>query len=105
MQPQHQWLTGTVDDTKARARLREFDLGPHLHHIKSPVFICHGAEDTIVSPQAAEKTFNSLVSLDNKSKTLRYFTKEENAGWHCQVNNPTESYPVMFDWVIDQLTR
>lgn len=105
IQPQLQWVTGTFDDAKARTCLKEFDLGPHLHRIKCPAFICHGTEDFLVNPKAAEKTFNGLVNVNKRSKKLRYFTAEENAGWHVQVNNPTESYPVMFDWVIDQLTR
>ena len=105
IRPHLQWVTGTFNDGKARTLLQEFDLGPHLHRIKSPVFVCHGTEDFLVNPTAAEKTFNGLINVSDQNKKLRYFTAEENAGMHVQLNNPTEGYPVVFDWVIDQLTR
>lgn len=98
-----QWVTGTFDDQKARTRLKEFDLGPHLRHIRTPVFIGHGTEDSLTNPAGAEKTLKGLVNVDPRYKRIRYFTAEENAGAHVQVDNPTEAWPEMYDWVLDQV--
>lgn len=105
IRPHLQWVTGTFDDQKARTRLQEFDLAPHLERITMPVFIGHGEDDFLTSPAGAEKTFKGLVKVADEDKTLRIYTREENASAHVQVDNPTEAWPEMQDWVRDRLTK
>ncbi|HKY82331.1 MAG TPA: alpha/beta fold hydrolase [Sphingobium sp.] len=100
-----QWVTGTFDDQKARERLDAFDVGPHLHRIRMPVLIGHGDADVLTNPNGASKVFAGLANVPEGDKTLRVFSARENAGAHNQVDNPTEAWPVLMDWVLDQLQR
>jgi pimeloyl-ACP methyl ester carboxylesterase len=101
IQPQLQWVTGTFDDAKAPAMLREFDLGAHLPRVQVPVYICHGTQDELVDPEAANKTLAALTNVQDK--TLRWWDAEQTGSLHCQVDNPTQAYPELYDWVVDHL--
>lgn len=98
--PQVQWFTGTFDDARCRKVLTDFDLAPHLHLVQNPVYICHGTEDTLVRPAAAQRTYDGIT---NAEKLLRWWAPEETGSSHANVDNPTEAYPELADWVVDRL--
>ena len=104
IRPQLQWITGTFDDEKARERLKEFDLGPHLANVKSAILVAHGDDDVLVNPSAPRKTFERLP--DGIDKELRIWTGDEPLGGsiHCNLDNPTQAYPFLIDWVVDRIT-
>lgn len=97
---QVQWFTGTFDDAKAREALKAFDLGPHLDKVTRPTYICHGTEDVLVQPRAAEKTFAGITGAEKK---LQWWGPEETGSLHANVDNPSEAYPALADWVVDHL--
>jgi dipeptidyl aminopeptidase/acylaminoacyl peptidase len=101
IRPQLQWITGTFEDGPARARLREFDLGPHLHRVRRPIYVMHGAGDPVVSPEAATKT---AAALPDDVKTVRIWTSDGLGGSiHCGLDNPMQVFPALCDWVGDHL--
>lgn len=97
---QVQWFTGTFDDEKAREVLVGFDLGPHLERVRQPVYICHGTQDELVQPAAAQKTHDGITGAP---RVLRWWGPEETGSSHANVDNPTEAYPELMDWVVDRL--
>jgi dipeptidyl aminopeptidase/acylaminoacyl peptidase len=102
IRPQLQWITGTFDDAKARAVLREFDLRDHLPRVKGPIYVSHGADDVLVRPKAAENTVEHLTAAD---KTVHIWTDDNPLGGaiHCSLDNPTQAYPEIADWMVEQL--
>jgi dipeptidyl aminopeptidase/acylaminoacyl peptidase len=100
IRPQVQWFTGAFEDGRARELLREFDLGPHLDKVTRPTYICHGTEDVLVQPRAAEKTYQGITGAE---KELRWWGPEETGSLHANVDNPSEAYPALADWVVDHL--
>src|SRR5439155_11897856 len=101
IRPRLQWVTGTLDDAKARERLREFDLAGHAGRISHPVFVTHGEDDLIVDPAAARKMFDALTVAD---RTLRTWPAGGLGGsTHCSIDNPTQAYPELVDWVVEKL--
>jgi len=101
IQPQLQWITGTFDHEAARAQLKEFDLGDHLGKVKTPIYVTHGADDVIVSPEASRKTWDALTVDD---KELKIWEEDEIGGSiHCSLDNPTQAYPEIADWMRNRL--
>jgi dipeptidyl aminopeptidase/acylaminoacyl peptidase len=102
IRPQLEWITGTFGEEAARERLKEFDLGDHVGKIQTPIYVTHGAQDVIISPEAAKKTWERLTVED---KTLRIWEEEDIGGAiHCSLDNPTQAYPEIADWLADRLT-
>jgi dienelactone hydrolase len=97
---QVQWFTGTFDDAKCREVIEEFDLGPHLERARNPVYICHGTEDVLVRPESAQRTYDGIT---NAERELRWWTPEETGSLHANVDNPSEAYPELADWMVDHL--
>ena len=101
IQPQMQWIIGTFEDDAARARFKEFDLSDHLGNVKTPIYVTHGADDVIVSPAAAQKTWDALT-LDDK--TLNIWEEGDTGGSiHCSLDNPTQAYTAIADWIRNRL--
>ncbi|MGI9557206.1 MAG: alpha/beta hydrolase family protein [Solirubrobacterales bacterium] len=104
IQPQLQWITGTFEDEPAREALKEFDLGDHLGNVQSPIYVTHGADDVLVAPAAAQKTWDALTVED---KTLKIWDEAENeigGSIHCSLDNPTQAYTEIADWLRSRLT-
>jgi dienelactone hydrolase len=101
IRPRLQWVTGTFDDAAARERLQAFDLGGHAGKVRCPVYLAHGADDLLVNPAAAEKTWAELTVDD---KTKRIWTADGLGGSpHCSIDNPMQAFPELADWVVDRL--
>jgi dienelactone hydrolase len=102
IQPQMQWIIGTFEDEAARATFKEFDLGEHLGNVKTPIYVTHGADDVIVSPAAAQKTWDALTLED---KELNIWEEGDTGGSiHCSLDNPTQAYTAIADWLRKRLT-
>lgn len=101
IRPQLQWVAGVFDEQKASAYFADFDLSGHLHRVRVPTYICHGSEDHLVKPSAATETYEELTGTDDK--VLRIWTPEETGQEHANIDNPTEAYPELLDWVTEKL--
>jgi dienelactone hydrolase len=94
-----QWIVGAESPDEARAKLAQFTLKGVIDKMKCPLLINHGAEDFIVSPAAAQKTFDEARC----PKQMRIWQPEEGGSAHCMGDNRAQSYAFMFDWLADQL--
>ncbi|MFQ5911795.1 MAG: alpha/beta hydrolase family protein [Nitrospinota bacterium] len=100
IQRQIQYLTGSKDDADCREKLEAFNLEGVVEKIRCPVLITHGAEDKIVRPEAAKRTYEELTVKD---KTLHFWTPETLGEHHCQQDNIPNAVRLKFDWLADHL--
>lgn len=93
------WLTGSKTWEEAREKLRAFTLEGAIPKIRCPLLIVHGESDFLVSANAAKR----VVEHATCEKTLRLFPSGEAGEHHCQHDNPTATFPLIFDWIADGL--
>ncbi|MBI2881985.1 MAG: alpha/beta fold hydrolase [Candidatus Tectomicrobia bacterium] len=96
---QMQWLVGAETPEEARRKLGAFTLEGVARRITCPLLIVHGEEDYIVSPEAAQKTYDAAGG----PKELRIWKPEEGGAAHCNMDNTPQVYPYIFDWLADRL--
>jgi len=67
------------------------------HLISQDVLLVAGENDAFQPPVLLHKQKDALVNA--KSVTTRIFTKEEQAGQHCQIGNLNIVLNEMFEWI------
>ncbi|TAJ80915.1 alpha/beta hydrolase [bacterium] len=95
-----QWIVGAKSPDEARDKLSKFTLKGVVDKMKCPLLINHGADDFIVSPAAAQKTYAEARC----PKEMRIWQAEESGSAHCMGDNRAQAYAYMFDWLADQLS-
>lgn len=93
------WITGSASEEETRDKLGQYNLQGILHQIKCPVLISHGTNDGLVHPRSAQQTYDELQC----PKELKWWTAEETGSLHCHVDNPSEAFPYMYDWMAARL--
>jgi dipeptidyl aminopeptidase/acylaminoacyl peptidase len=101
VRPQVEWVIGAKDEADARAKLKAFTLKGVLRQAKCPVMVTHGKDDTLVTVEAAHKTYAELP----EPKHLRIWTEAEGGGIHLMNDNRAEAVPYMLDWLLDEVNR
>ena len=102
IRPQLQWVAGVFDDDDASEYYVAFDLAGHLHRVRVPTYICHGSADHLVRPAAATATYDGLTEAPER--VLRMWSAAETGQEHANIDNPTEAYAELSDWVVEHLT-
>jgi dienelactone hydrolase len=92
-------IVGAESADEARALLERFTLRGAIDKMTCPLMINHGAEDFIVSPAAAHKTYAEARC----PKEVRIWQPEEGGAAHCMGDNRAQAYSFMFDWLGDKL--
>jgi dipeptidyl aminopeptidase/acylaminoacyl peptidase len=101
VRPQVEWVIGAKDEKDAREKLKAFTLKGILKDAKCPVMVTHGQDDTLVTVEAAHKTFRDLPD----PKHLRIWTEAEGGGIHLMNDNRPEAVPYMLDWLREEVDR
>jgi hypothetical protein len=65
------------------------------------VLITHGVGDRMVPVAAAQRTYDELVNV--KDKTLRLYDIDEGGAEHCSMDNWSQVIPYQADWLKDRL--
>lgn len=99
IRPSLQWIVGAKESDEARERFEKFTLKGVIGEMKCPLLINHGAEDFIVSPAAAQKTYDGARC----PKEMRIWRPEEGGAAHCMGDNRAQAYAYMFDWLAERL--
>ena len=94
-----QHLIGAKSPEEAKKRLEAFTLKGVIEQMTCPLSIHHGADDFIVSPEAARKTYEGARC----PKELKIWTADEGGAAHCMADNRAQAYAVMFDWLAERL--
>lgn len=94
-----QWIVGAKSPEEARERYAKFTLQGVIEKMKCPLLINHGADDFIVSPAAAKKTYDGARC----PKEMRIWNAEEGGSAHCMGDNRAQAYAYMFDWLAEKL--
>ena len=95
-----QWIVGAKSADEAREKFSSFTLKGVIDKMECPLLINHGAEDFIVSPAAAQKTYDGARC----PKELRIWQANEGGSTHCMGDNRTQAYAYMFDWLAERLS-
>lgn len=95
-----QWIVGAKSPDEARERYAKFTLYGVIEKMKCPLLINHGADDFIVSPAAARKSYDGARC----PKEMRIWQAEEGGSAHCMGDNRAQAYAYMFDWLADKLS-
>lgn len=100
--PGHQltWVLGAKDFEDAMEKAKKFTLEGVAQQITCPIFICHGANDSIVPVEMAYRLYEAVGS---KEKELKIFTAEETGSEHCMGDNRQYGVPIIADWIADHL--
>lgn len=99
LRPSLQHIVGAKDAEETRTLLEQFTLEGVIEKMKCPLMINHGADDFIVSPAAAQKTYERARC----PKVLKIWDAQEGGSAHCMADNRAQAYSQMFDWLVDQL--
>lgn len=94
-----QWIVGAKSPDEAREKLSKFTLKGVIDKMKCPLLINHGADDFIVSPAAAHKTYAEARC----PKEMRIWRADEGGSAHCMGDNRAQAFSFMFDWLADKL--
>ena len=73
------------------------DVNIHSELVKQDVLLLLGGDDHFIPRKMLKIQVDALVNA--KSVTARLFTKEDNAGNHCQIGNVGLSLDVMIKWI------
>jgi esterase/lipase len=100
IQPQLTWIVGAKTDAEARERLAAFRLDEVASRITCPTLISHGAADTIIDVQSAQRLYDEVGATD---KHLRIWPADGGGGDHCNYDAWPVCLPYMFDWLAARL--
>jgi dipeptidyl aminopeptidase/acylaminoacyl peptidase len=95
------WIAG-VDDSQGKAKYAKFTLAGLLDRIRCPVLITHGARDRMVPLSSAQRTYDELVNVTDR--TLRVYDIDEGGAEHCNMDNWSQVIPYQADWLMDRLS-
>ena len=101
VRPQVEWVIGASGEKDAREKLAAFTLKGILQHAKCPVMVTHGEDDTLVTVEAAYKTYADLP----EPKHLRVWTEAEGGSIHLMNDNRADAVPFMLDWLREEVDR
>jgi dipeptidyl aminopeptidase/acylaminoacyl peptidase len=93
-----QHVVGANSMEEAREKLEKFNLRGVAEQIKIPTFIIHGEDDRNISVNFAYELYNRLTC----PRWLHIVPTSSTGSAHCQVDNPTEAFP-MYDWIKEHL--
>lgn len=96
------WIAGARDDEDGKRKYAAFTLNGLLDRIRCPVLITHGARDRMVPLACAQRTYDELINV--KDKTLRIYDLEEGGAEHCNMDNWSQLIPYQADWLKDRLS-
>ena len=102
IQAQMRWVVGARDDAEARRILSDFNLEDAAPRITCPILISHGQDDEFMPGSSAEELFEAVSSED---KRLKIWRADEGGSLHCGYDNWAAYVPLMFDWLLDRLSR
>jgi dienelactone hydrolase len=101
LQPTCQRLLGGVTHEEARAQLKDYTLAGIAKKITCPTLISHGANDTLMRVEGAQRLFEEIGATD---KTIRIYDDPNSGGTiHCSHDNWAENVPFMLDWLDERL--
>lgn len=94
------YLLGLEGEENIVNAMKKFDLTDVARQISCPTFIVSGANDFGV--ELAQRLYEEI---QNPIKEIRIFSEEEGGSTHCMLDNPTEGYTAMIDWLAERLTQ
>jgi len=96
-----QWAFGAADNRDFMEKAREMTLEGHLHRIRVPFLVTHGANDRQISPEYAQRTYDQLVNAPKRE--LKFFTSREGGVEHVAADNMSFARDYIADWFAEQL--
>lgn len=95
-------VTGSTSLDEVTTRLSAWTLAGVADRITSPLLILHGAADSQIPVEDAERLYAVAASAD---KTLRVFERGESGSAHCQNDNRVLAHEEIGDWLAEVFER
>ena len=96
----HVTASETLDEVTAK--LAPWTLTDIADRITSPLLILHGAADSQIPVEDAQRLYAVAASRD---KTLRVFERDESGSAHCQNDNRVLAHEEIGDWLAERFER
>lgn len=95
------WAFGAQDMPDFLARAAEMKLDGHLHHIRVPFLVTHGAHDRQIPLAYAQQTYDQLIN--SPQRELKIFTAREGGVEHVGADNMSFAREYLADWFAEHL--
>jgi dipeptidyl aminopeptidase/acylaminoacyl peptidase len=95
------WAFGARDMEDFLAKAAEMTLVGHLHRIRVPFLVTHGAKDRQIPVEYAHQSFAELVNSPDKE--LKLFTEREGGVEHVGADNMSFAREFIADWLAERL--
>jgi dienelactone hydrolase len=95
------WAFGARDMEDFLAKAAEMTLEGHLHRIRVPFLVTHGAKDRQIPVEYAYRTYQQLVNSPDRE--LKLFTEREGGVEHVGADNMSFAREFIADWLAERL--
>src|SRR5690606_8723847 len=95
------WAFGACDMQDFLVKAAEMTLEGHLHRIRVPFLVTHGAKDRQIPVEYAHRTYAQLVNSPDRELTL--FTEREGGVEHVGADNMSFGREYIADWLAEHL--
>ncbi|WP_375196969.1 alpha/beta hydrolase family protein, partial [Sphingobium sp.] len=95
------WAFGARDQEDFLVKSQDMNLNGHMHHIKVPFLVTHGANDRQISVAYAHDLYDQLVNSPRREKKI--FTAREGGVEHVGADNMSYGRDLIADWFAETL--
>lgn len=95
------WAFGARDMQDFLVKAAEMTLEGHLHRIRVPFLVTHGAKDRQIPVEYAHRTYEQLVNSPDRE--LKLFTEREGGVEHVGADNMSFGREYIADWLAEHL--
>jgi dienelactone hydrolase len=95
------WAFGATDLEDFLVKSGDMNLNGHMHRIRVPFLVTHGANDRQISPSYADDLYDQLVNSPRREKVI--FTEREGGVEHVGADNMSYGRDLISDWFAETL--
>ena len=95
------WVFGAKDMDDFIEKTKDMNLNGHMDRITVPFLVTHGAKDSQIPLQWAQRTYDQLVN--SPQRELKVFTDREGGAQHASFDNSINAGQYIADWVAEVL--
>jgi dienelactone hydrolase len=95
------WVWGAKDQADFLRIVENVHLDGVVELIKVPFLVTHGAKDSQIPLQWAQRTYDQLAN--SPKRELKIFTDREGGVQHSSIDNPANAGAYIADWVAETL--
>ncbi|MDF2640622.1 MAG: hydrolase [Novosphingobium lindaniclasticum] len=95
------WAFGATDQADFLAKSEAMNLNGHMHAVRVPFLVTHGASDRQISAAYADDLYDQLINSPRREKVI--FTAREGGVEHVGADNMAYGRDLISDWFAETL--